>query len=137
MKQLSAYLSFKGNCREAMEFYHSCLGGDLNIMTVGESPVTPQVYGEMKDQVMHSQLKGPAFAIMASDMLMGGPRVKGNTMSLCIVGDSKEELEKYFNKLAQGGKVNQPLKEEFFGTYGSLTDRYGIDWMFQADKPKT
>jgi PhnB protein len=112
MAQLNPYLHFDGNCREAMTFYKSCLGGELEIQSVGESP-------------------------MASDMMGPGGVQKGNEVSLTISGSNKEEIESFFSRLAAGGKVTHPLKEEFFGLYGDLTDKFGVNWMFNYQKPRT
>jgi PhnB protein len=136
MKRLNAYLYFGGNCSAAMRFYNECLGGDLRIMTVKESPMASQMPPEMMDRVMHATLQSEDMVIMASDMLGQEGVVKGNTISLCINGTSKQEIEGYYSKLSAGGKVTTALREEFFGTYGAFTDKFGIDWMFQADAPK-
>ncbi len=135
MAQVNPYLSFNGNCREAMEFYKACLGGELEINTIGDSPMGAQM-PDKKDNVMHSMLKADGMVLMASDMLRPGNLVQGNSVSICISGKNKEEIEKYFAKLSEGGKVTQPLKEEFFGTYGDLTDKFGVLWMFQAGGPQ-
>ncbi len=135
MLQLCPYLHFNGNCREAMEFYKLCLGGDLNLMTVGESPMAAQMPPAMKSKIMHSVLNSPGIMIMASDM-MEGQAGKGNTVSLSITGATRKEIEPYFQKLSKGGKVAHALKEEFFGTYGDFTDKFGVDWMLEADLPK-
>jgi len=136
MKQINAYLHFNGNCREAMTFYKECLGGELTLTTVGESPMTAQM-PEMKDMIMHSVLKKDGLVLMASDTMEPEGATKGNTISLCLIGANAEELKPIFSKLSKGGKVTHELKEEFFGTYGDLTDKFGIDWMFQADSTKT
>ena len=133
MTQLNPYLGFGGNAREAMEFYKECLGGDLEIMTFGDSQMGDQTPAEQKNNVMHSMLKTGGMVLMASDMMDPGDIVVGNNISICIVGDSKEAIEGYFAKLSEGGKVGHELKEEFFGTYGDLTDKFGVNWMFQAD----
>ena len=131
MAQLNAYLMFPGNCREAMEFYKRCLGGELTLMTIGDSPMTAQMPAEMHGKIMHSMIASGKMTLMGSDMV-GEERYKpGNTISLCLVCESKEEIETLFSQLSQGGQVKNPLKEEFFGTYGDLTDRYGFNWMFQ------
>ena len=65
---------------------------------------------------------------MASDM--NSNFTLGNAVHLCIVCDSEEELNTYFNKLSEGGKVNHPVSKFFAGTMGDLTDKYGINWMF-------
>lgn len=133
MAQLNVYLSFKGNCKEAMDFYHNCLGGDLSMTTVGDSPIADKMPPEEKNNIMHSTLKNNDILIMASDMMGPEDAVHGNTMSLCLIGKDKADLEGLFSKLSEGGKITTPLREEFFGTYGDITDKFGIRWMFQAD----
>jgi PhnB protein len=135
MTQISPYLHFTGNCREAMTFYKECLGGELTLTTIGESPMATQM-PDMKDKIMHSVLTKDRFVLMASDMMGPEGVTNGDNISLSITGTSPEELRTFFSKLSKGGKVEHELKEEFFGTYGDLTDKFGIDWMFQADKPK-
>jgi PhnB protein len=132
MKQLNPYVTFQNNCREAMTFYKDCLGGELMMQTVGESPVAAQMPPEMKDKIMHSALRvNGNVVLMSSDMIMSGEFVSGNTVTLCVVCSSKVEIETFFAKFSVGAKVTQPLKEEFFGTFGSLTDKFGVYWMFQ------
>ncbi len=128
MAQLNPYLHFGGNCREAMEFYKASLGGDLNIQTIGDSPYASP---ETKDNVLHSELKLGNFTLMASDMMEEGDVESGNRYGLCLVCASKSEIQRLFANLSAGGQVTHPLKEEFFGTYGDLLDKYGISWMFQ------
>jgi PhnB protein len=132
MAQLNSYVTFNGNCREAMEFYRDCLGGELSIMTVGDSPMASQM-PDKKDNVLHSTLKKDGMVLMASDMIMPGELIQGNTITLCINGGTKEELQQFFAKFSEGGTVGQPLTEAFFGTYGELKDKFGINWMFQVD----
>jgi len=137
MAQLVPYLHFKGNCREAMTFYSDCLGAKLNLMTVGESQMAAQMPKEMHGNILHATLEKDGFVLMASDMVLPGGGVPGNALTLCLVCKSKAEIETLFSKLAAGGNVTTPLKEEFFGTFGDLTDKYGFDWMFQFDsKPQ-
>ena len=133
MAQLNPYIMFQGNCRQAMEFYQACLGGELNLQTVGESPSKDEMPPETHDHVLHSRLAAGEIVFMASDMMGPGEWVGGNAVSLCISGSTKAEIEAAFAKLAEGGTVNQPLIDVFFGTFGSLTDKFGINWMFQAD----
>ncbi len=132
MKRLNAYLRFNGNCKQAMEFYQKCLGGKLNVMTVGGSPMAAQV--KDKNQVIHSALDADGMVLMASDTMGMMELSKGNTCVLCISGDDRKAIEGYFSKLSAGGKVTQALSEMFFGMYGTLTDKFGVDWMFQIDK---
>lgn len=134
MAQLDAYLSFNGNCREAMTFYKECLGGELNIMTVGDSPVADKIPDMAKDSVMHADLKNGRLNLLGSDM-MGKNLEHGNAITLCLNCSSEDEIQNYFSKLSSGGKVTQPLRVEFWGgTFGTLTDRFGLNWMFNYDK---
>jgi uncharacterized glyoxalase superfamily protein PhnB len=129
--EFNAYLRFNGNCREAMEFYKACLGGQLNLMIVGESPDAAQMPAEVQNKIMHSTLTNGSIMIMGSDIVGAEEYRHGNTVSLCLVCQSKEEINTLFSKLSSGGKVIHPLKEEFFGTYGDIIDKYGFSWMFQ------
>lgn len=133
MTMLTPYLSFNGNCKEAMAFYQSCLGGKLDLMQVAGSPMEKDM-PEKKDQVLHAMLKSKDLILMASDLLMGGEAKHGNDVTLCISGGGLKELEEYFTKLSEGGEVTHKLEETFFGFYGDLTDKYGFHWAFQADK---
>jgi PhnB protein len=131
MAEFNAYLRFNGKCKEAMQFYYRCLGGQMNVMTVGDSPMKDQMPMGMQDKVMHSVLTSGSIMLMGSDMMGQEEYKHGNTLSLCLVCKSKEEIETLFSKLSVGAQFTKPLKEEFFGTYGEITDKYGFDWIFQ------
>jgi PhnB protein len=131
MGRLHPYLEFQGNCRDAMNFYHQCLGGELFVQTIGESPMAEGMPAEAHNNVLHSTLKVGDFVLMAADGMGGETKSHGNGVSLCMVGSSKAEIESAFAKISEGGKVLHPLKEEFFGTFGDLVDKYGFTWMFQ------
>jgi PhnB protein len=131
MANIFAYLFFNGRCKEAMEFYKSCLGGDLNLSTYGEWPMGAQMPQEKHNQVMHSRLNAGNVQLMGADMPTNEPYKPSGTVSLCPVCDSKQEMENLFANLSVGGRVKNPLKEEFFGWYGAITDKFGFNWMFQ------
>lgn len=139
MTQINAYLHLNGTAREAMEFYKDCLGGELTMQTVGESPMQDQMPPGSKDRIMHASLsKGNLILLMASDMMDPSSFTGGDTVSLSLNCSSDDEIKMYFAKLSRGGKVTRPLKEEFWGaTFGMITDKFGIDWMLNYDKPKT
>lgn len=132
MATLNPYLTFNGNCREAMSFYKDCLGGELNFMIVGESPVANQVPPQYKDQVLHSTLKTNNFEIMASDMTPEAIN-EGNSNHLCLICQSEEEIRTLWRKLSAGGKINQPLHAMFFGLIGNFTDKFGKRWMMECN----
>ncbi len=134
MTQLAPYLHFNGNCKEAMTFYRDCLGGKLDLQIVGDSPAAASMPKEAHNQVMHSVLDVDGFQLMASDMFDASEVVRGNAFSMTVICKDKAEVDALFNKLAAGGTVTDPVKEEFFGTFGALTDKFGVRWMFQANK---
>ena len=139
MATIVAYLTHQGNCREAMTFYKDCFGGELNLMTLGESPVGAQASAAEKDLIMHADLRSRSLRLMASDNLGGGvPVTTGTMINLMVYCESEEEIRAIFPKLAREGRVNSELKVEFWGSlYGDITDRYGVRWMLNYDMPKS
>jgi len=136
MAQINPYLSFEGNCSEVMNFYKDCLGGDLTIQLVKDSPVADKVPATMQDQVMHSSitLQG-AVLVMGSDMRRE-KLINGNTISLCVNCDSEEQIQSYFQKFSAGGKIVDPLQKSFWGaTFGVVMDKFDHQWMFNYYKP--
>jgi len=136
MAQLNPYLSFSNNnCREAMNFYKDCLGGELTLQTVGDMPaMAAQMPANMKDSILHSTLKSGGITIMASD-LNREKLLEGNTFGLCINCDTEAELNAFFSKLSAGGKIIQSVGDMPWGAlYGELTDKYGKLWMFNFHK---
>jgi PhnB protein len=128
--QLDAYLFFKGNCREAMEFYKDVFGGKLTVQTYGEVPgEKPAAMKGMDDKVMHALLTGGVIRLMASDSTR--KKAFGESfISLSLSDSDEKKLRTIFSKLAKGGKVTQPLEKQFWGdVFGGLTDKFGVDWM--------
>jgi PhnB protein len=125
--ELHPYLNFDGNTDQAMKFYAECLGGKLEIMRFGDSPM--DVPADQKNRVMHATLKSDTFTLMASDTMPNQPSTRGNNVHLSLNFKTKEEQTRAWDRLSQGGKVNMPLGDQFFGRFGMLTDRFGINWM--------
>ena len=137
MTTLNAYLTFDGNCREAMTFYAACLGAELHLMTVGDSPAAAQMPAERHHHIMHSSLTKGSIALMASDLLGHDEFRPGNTITLMLQCSSEEEIRSLFARLARGAEVEAELKMEFWGAmYGALTDKFGLRWMFNYEVPK-
>lgn len=124
---LDPYMFFAGNCREAMEFYESIFGGTLKIQTYDEAP--GEQSEAMKGKVMHASLMDGEVNLMASDS--SNPDSLGTgKISLSLSGVDEEKLRAMFDRLGAGGNVSYPLKKEFWGdTFGTLTDKFGVDWM--------
>jgi PhnB protein len=135
MTQINSYLTFNGNCREAMTFYKDCLGGELIFQTIGESPLSDKMPRQMKDCILHATLTKNALVLMASDMVSESGLVKGNAVSLSLNCSSEEEIKKYYAKLSAGGTANHPLEDSFWGAlFGDLTDKFGNHWILNFNK---
>jgi PhnB protein len=135
MARIDAYLYFDGKCSEAMRFYKDCLGGELSLMTVGESPVGRQLPPSEQNKIMHARLKNGDIVIMSSHAIGSGGLAQGDNIWLSISCSSRQEVDDIFSKLSEGGKAEQAPKDEFFGYFGNLTDRYGIHWMLVFETP--
>lgn len=137
MLQSIPFLLFDGDCAEAMTFYHQCLGGNLSVTKVGNSPMKDMFPHEKHDRTINAVLKSKAVEISASDW-MASPHykpIRGNMSAIFIVGTVYEELKAVFDQLAEGaGKDRfQDLHPMPFGTYGQFYDRYGVQWIFKGD----
>lgn len=130
MIQINAYLLFNGNCREALQFYHHCLGGELELISVGESPMAEQWPAHAQENILHGTLVNGHTRLLASDMGGPGDNIEGNTMYLSLSCSEPEETGRLFTALAAGGKVVRPLHRFFNGTIGVVTDKFGKTWMF-------
>ena len=134
MLHLNPYLNFPGNTKEAMEFYKSCIeGSELEIQTVGNSPMKDQMPVEFHNNILHSTLTLDGKVLfMAADGMRGQAPVNGDSNALCLSGDLAG-IKDAFAKLSVEGNVVYPLKTEFFGTIGQLVDKFGMSWMVQSD----
>ncbi|WJL96508.1 VOC family protein [Microbacterium sp. ET2] len=130
MTTLNPYLQFRGNAREAIEFYHGVFGGDLSIDTFGQWEGMVQDPAEA-DLVMHSQLRTPeGLVLMASDTPSSMPYREPAGIAVSVSGGDETQLQAYWDGLADGGIVTMPFDTPpWGGRFGMLTDRFGIDWM--------
>jgi PhnB protein len=132
---INSYLSFNGNCREAMTFYKECLGGKLTLQTIGESPLAGKMPPQMKESIVHATLTKGDLVLMASDMVGEKGLLKGNAFSLMLNCDTEKEIKKYYTKLSAGGHATHPLQISFWGAlFGDLTDKFGNQWLLHFDK---
>ncbi|MFS0576573.1 VOC family protein [Sporosarcina sp. 179-K 3D1 HS] len=134
---VNVYLTFNGNCREAIEFYAEVFGTEEpQIMTFGDSPPNPEypLPEEAKHLVMHSRVEIFGTVIMFSDTFPGTPFTVGNNISLAVVSKNVEELTSAFEKMKEGGTVTMELQETFWSKcYGQVEDKFGILWQFSHD----
>jgi len=139
MKNILPYLNFKANAEEAFNFYKSILGGEFSaIMRFGEMPDSENMPEEVKNKIMHISLAiSNDFSIMGSDVIesFGQKYLNGNNHNLMISAESKEEADNLFSKLSEGGKIEMPIADQFWGDYfGNFTDKFGINWMIIYSK---
>lgn len=132
---LNPYIAFDGNARQALEFYHDILGGKLELGTFGDfgSAESPDA-----DKIMHATLStADGFTVMAWDVPERVPFNPGTNVALYLGGDDAR-LRDYFEKLAAGGTVAMPLKQQVWGDEaGTLVDKFGITWMFNITRGRS
>lgn len=127
--EIQPYLFFEGRCDEALEFYKSALGAQVvMLMRYKEGPEGMCQPG-LEEKVMHSAFTINGGTVLASDgMANGQPKFEGFSLSLSARDEA--EAEKWFNALADGGNVMQPLIKTFFSpSFGMVSDRFGVHWM--------
>lgn len=142
MAKVSTYLNFPGNTEEAFNFYKSVFGTEFQGQ-IGRMKDVPLMEGqkplaeEDKEKIMHI-----ALPILGGHMLMGTDAtvsmgfnvVPGNNVYISLHPDTRAEADRLFAALSAGGKAEMPMQEMFWGDYyGSLTDKYGINWMIDTD----
>jgi PhnB protein len=136
MKGFNPYLTFAGDCLEALEYYKLCFNGEImSIQTFGESPMA--VESDQSKKIMHAIFKAGNIFFMASDAAPGQPVHKGNTVTLNVDYENPAIQEKVFAKLANGGTVHMPLQDTFWGArFGMVTDQFGVNWMSNCELKK-
>jgi PhnB protein len=137
MSVINSYLTFNGNCREAMTFYKKCLGGKLTLQKVGESPLADKMPQQMKKSILQATLANGDLLLMASDMVSEKGLIKGNAVSMMLACASEKELRESYKKLSAGGQATHPPDTNFEGVlFGTLTDKFGNHWLLHFDKNK-
>lgn len=135
MTTLSTFILFNGDCKQAMEFYKSCFGGELVQTSVGQSPMKNAFPEIMHGKIVNARLSAKNMDISASDWLRPTQTpVKGNMVCLYLSRGTPAHLKNLFDKLSDGADITDPLKAEPFGVYGALNDKFGVRWMFYTDQ---
>lgn len=140
MARVSTYLNFKNQTEEAFRFYAKVFGTELGHLArfneIPPSPEMPPVPADIGELVMHAEL--PILAghvLMGTDApeAMGFKLVQGNNTYVMLEPDTRAETLAFFNALSEGGQVEQPLQDVFWGAYyGSAKDKFGVQWMFNC-----
>jgi|SRR5690606_21490762 len=132
MISINPYLNFNGKSEEAFKFYQSIFGGELSLHRFADTPESSNLPENDQAKLMHVSLAIGNNFLMASDTMesMGHTLTHGNNFNISINTDSREEADRIFNALADGGIVKMEMQETFWGSYfGMLEDQYGIHWM--------
>lgn len=136
MDGIKPYITFTGNCEEAINFYAEKLGGEvLFAQRYGESPMKGM---GPDDAIMHATVKIGDSTIMASDNCSKDhPTNIGNNISLAMGSTDIAAAEGMFERMSEGANVIMPMQETYWAErFGMLTDKFGINWMFNVDKPE-
>ena len=142
MLRSTPFLLFDGNCAEAMTFYHECIGGELTLTKLGDTPMRDQFPSDKHGKIIYAQLKSGEIEISATDWMAAPDYLpkQGNTFAIFVIGQSYDELKTVFDKLSEGiDKKNeesrfQELRNLPFGSYGQFIDKYAVVWQFKGEK---
>lgn len=135
MTKVHTYLNFAGNAEEAFEFYRSVFGGEFSSrVRFQDMPMQGvDIPDQDQDKMMHIALPiGDDDILMASDALesLGQQLSQGNNVYVSLHPDSREEADRIFSSLSQGGEVEMPIADQVWGDYfGSFKDKFGVRWM--------
>ena len=139
--QINMYIFFNGNCEEAMNYYKGALNGKIeSIMRYNDAPMPCP--DQQKDKVMHGVLEVDGTRIYFSDSNDShtgseATTKQGGNFAVSLSFKSDDEITKTFNAISAGGQVTLPLQDMFWGAkFGMCTDKFGVNWMFNCDKPK-
>lgn len=136
---LNPYISLRDNAREALDFYAGVFGGELSIMTFGDSGFASEAGGDPAEaaKVMHGHLEtSSGFTLMVADTPASTEHHPGGNISISLSGDDEDELRGYWDKLADGATIVEPLVQAPWGDhFGMLTDRFGVGWMVNIVAP--
>jgi PhnB protein len=127
--RLNPYLNFRDSTREAMEFYRTVFGGELQMQTFKEFNASEDPSED--DKIMHSQLEAEnGIVFMAADTPNSMEYRQGTNMNMSLSGDDEAELSGYFEKLSDGGTIQMPLEMAPWGDrFGMVTDKFGVAWL--------
>jgi PhnB protein len=134
---LIPYITFNGNCEEAVKFYQSVLGGEAQILHFGDAPPNPEfpVNDAIKNLVLHAELRKDGHIIRFSDTFPGAPFTRGNTISFSLELEIEEETRSTFEALSQGGEIEMELQKTFFSPlYAKFKDQFGVSWQLTCKK---
>jgi PhnB protein len=134
--QLHTYLNYGGNCEEAFRFYEQHLGGQITfLMRHGEQPTPSEVSADWNGKVLHARMNLGGTELLGAD-IPGYQPMRSAYLSLTV--DSKEEAERVYTLLSEGGQLFMPMQETFFASrFAMLRDKFGTSWMLVHPKAQS
>lgn len=130
---LDPYVNFRGEARQAMEFYQGVFGGELRLSTFKEYQASHDPSDDEK--IMHAQLESEDIRLMAADTPSDMEYQPGTNFNLSLSGDDEPTLRGYFEKLQDGGTVVMPLEKATWGDmFGMVVDRFGVSWLVNVNQ---
>lgn len=131
---INVYLNFSGNTEDAFNFYQSILGGELSIVRFKDMPMEgANIPQKDQNKIMHVGLRfDETTMLMGTDTLesLGQKLNQGNNFYISLHPKSKQEADRIFNALSEGGKIEMPISDQPWGDYyGHFTDKFGVQWM--------
>ena len=137
MIKLTPFLLFDGNCAEAMTFYRTCIGGELTLTKVADTPMKDQVPPNLHGRIIYARLQIGVMDLSAADWLHATRAPKpGNTVGLYISDGTYDEFRVIFDKLSAGAdrETFDDLRDLPFGSYGHFADKFGVHWFFRGER---
>ncbi|QEO09942.1 VOC family protein [Protaetiibacter larvae] len=127
--RLNAYLNFRGEARDVLEWYRNVFGGELDITTFAEGGM--DFDPSEAEFIMHGWLHtSDGFDLMAADVPSSMPLSAGSSISLSLSGDDGDALRRLWDALLEGGTLTVPLEVAPWGdAFGMLVDRWGVAWL--------
>lgn len=124
------YLTFNGNCRQAMLYYQSCIGGRLSFQTLGSTAPAKRMQRKMKDCILQATLSKKGLVLLGTDMVPDEGLIRGNSVAILLHCSSERSIKKYYKNLSAAGRASHPLSIGAHGAwFGMLTDRFGHHWL--------
>ena len=134
--QMNPYINFNGTAEEAFNFYRSVFGGEFaTVMRFGDNPQCAEMAEGDKNKMMHIALPiDGGGMLMASDAVesVGQTLRQGNTFYISLSPQTHEDADRIFGGLSDGGKVEMPMSDMFWGYFGCFTDKFGVQWMLNV-----
>ena len=138
MAQINPHINFNGNAEEAFNFYKSVFGGAFTkIIRFKDLSGTEHPIAENEaNKIMHIALPIGKNILMGNDVpeFMGRVNENENRSKTSISAESREEADKLFNGLSEGGEIEMPIGDSPWGSYfGMFRDKFGIEWMVEFE----